>query len=560
MKKKSQNGLYVAFDIGTVSIKAAVIEVSEKGRRLATIEEELLKPLSAYPGEDEYRLQLTEALKNLASRLPMQQCQSVSALYANREMQVKIIELPGQVMPEQLDKLLNWEAKKLLSPTFREEPYSFAYKVLRKNPYTIALAVIPQRLLERFSELFTNAGIELDGAFGELFSAHSLKEIVDISGLPAMSIVNFGHSGTHLQIFSAGEMKFYRFIPSGMSEMSDPPKENELEMYSQKIRFSFDYFRAVSKLTQIDNLYFMGGGAAQPGVLPFERNYFNPTRVNIVDISSGIDISPILPELTNNQPAEDRQRRLLPYIPAVGACLASLSEDANTMSLTARLRDKKREERLARLAGMLPVWLGIGGLIVVVFALLLLKNNMQAELAQINSQLDFARMNTEAAKLKLSKHKAVADTGVKLSPPAKKALAPVLNSRMAVAESLFHVFSLKPEGLAIEEILVRSALEAESISLPGLDNESPAAAGESEEAPKSNFTSGLSEASGDEQQFREGLRGEVLIIRGSVTDNEILGSYLEGLTRKKAIIRCKSISSRKAPGDGIEFLLKGELP
>lgn len=556
MKKKSHHGLYVAFDIGTVSIKAAVIEVSDKGRRLAALEEELLKPMSAYPGEEEFRVQLVEALKSLAARLPMQQSRETSALFANRELQVKIVELPAQVQPDQLDKLLNWEAKKLLSPTFRDEPYSFSYKILRKNPYVVALSVIPQRLLERFTELFDRAGIDLSCTFAEVYGAHELKEIVDISGLPALSIVNFGHTGTHLQIFSAGELKFYRFIPSGMSDLSDPPTDNELEMYSQKIRFSFDYFRAVSKLNQIDILYFMGGGAAQPGILPFERNYFNPTRVSIVDISSGLDISLILPELADNQPAEERQRRLLPYIPAVGSCLAALAEDADSMNLTGRLKSHKRELKLEKLAGLLPVWIGLAGLVIAAVALILLRNNMQVELDTINSQLSFVRMNTEAAAIKLGKHKATAESTLRISPPARKVLAPALKARRGTADALFHSFAAKPETLKIEEILIRTALEAESINL-----ESHEAGGTEQEAePGAAFISTLVEGGFDDQQFREGLKGQVLIIKGNAEDNAAIGQYIEGLTARKALRRIKSLNTRKAAQSGIEFLLKGEMP
>lgn len=559
MKKKSQNGLYIAFDIGTVSIKAAVIELTERGQRLAAIEEELLKPISAYPGEEEFRQQLIQALKNLATRLPIQQCCEVSALFANRELQIKIIELPAQVQPDQIEKLLNWEAKKLLSPAFREEPFAFSYKILRKNPYTVALTVVPERLLERFTELFEKAGINLSGAYPEVYGAHELKEIVDISGLPALSIVNFGHSGTHLQIFSAGELKFYRFIPSGMADMSDPPTEGELEMYSQKIRFSFDYFRAVSKLNQIDILYFMGGGAAQPGVLPFERSYFNPTRVNIVDISSGLDISPVMPELTDNQPAEERQRRLLAYIPTVGACLAGLAEDAGSMNLTGRLKNKRRELKMEKLAGLLPIWITAACLVLSVILLLASRNSMKAELDTVNSQLGFLKMNTDAAMIKLSKHRATTETQIKLSPQARKVLEPVMKARTATADALFHTIDKQPAGLRTEEILVRTELEAESISL-GSQVEASPQTDEPEQEPTSPYVTRLSPETGDEQQLREGLKGEILIIRGNADTPAAVGQYAENLIGRKAIKRIRSLNTRKGRASGIEFLLKGELP
>ena len=558
MKKKLKTGLFVSFDIGSVSIKATVVEISDKGRRLAAIEEELLKPISAYPGEEEFRAQIVDSLKHMATRLPLQQSNEITALYANRELQVKIIELPSQVQPDQLDKLLNWEAKKLLSPAFREEPYAFSYKILRKAPYSVAVAVVPQRLLERFTELFEKAGISLTGTYTEVFAAHELKEIVDISGLPALSIVNFGHSGTHLQIFSAGELKFYRFIPSGLSDMSDPPTENELEMYSQKIRFSFDYFRAVSKLNHIDILYFMGGGASQHGVLPFERNYFNPTKVGIVDVSSGLDISPVLSELRNDQPAEEKQRRLLPFLPALGACLAGLAEDAGHMNLSGRLNSQKREIQMAKLAGMLPLWIGLGGMFVAVIALLFLHGNMQKELEGFNEQLSFIRMNTEAVSIKLNKQKAATENSIKLSPQAAKLLTPTIKSRGKTAETLFHVVAQKPEALNIEKIMIRTELEAESTSIGDSDSD-PIAAGE-EEAPAKFTGQGGNRVDNDEQQLREGLKGEILIVRGNAQNLESIGEYTENLTRKQAIRRVKSLNTRKGGKTGFEFLLKGVLP
>ena len=560
MKNTNNKGLYAAFDIGTVSIKAAIIEVTDSGKRIATIEEEPLKPLAEFPGEEEYRQQIVETLKNLSSRLPIKDCRHIAALYSNRELQVKIIELPSQVQSEQIDKILNWEAKKLLSPNFREEPYAFAYKVIRKNPYMVALAVIPQRLLERFAELFEAAGLSLDSAYGEVFGADALKEIVDLSGLPAMSIVNFGHSGTHLQIFAAGELRFYRFIPSGMGEMTVPPTDNELEMFSQKIRFSFDYFRAISKLNQIDSLFFMGGGAALPGVLPFARTYFNPSRVNIVDTSAGIDISPILPELADNSPAEERQRRLLPFIPAIGAIMACLSEQATPMNLSACLKNKKRDKRMKELARLLPLWVGIAGLLLIIVILFSMKSGIYQRLMETQKQLDTARIGVEALNIKTSRLRAALDTGVKLSPLARKALEPILKSRLGIDQLLFVVNQSRPEGLLIEEILLRSAAESENIALTS-EEAMPQEPGEyGEDSPKKEFLSSFAEDISESGQDSEGLIGKILIIKGSTASNEELSRFTSTLSEKRVISRYKAINSRKAGSSGLEFLFKGELP
>lgn len=559
MKSTSNKGLYAAFDLGTASIKAVIIEVTDSGSRIVTIDDEPLKLLFEFPGEQEYRHHVIESLKNLADRLPVNECQHIAALYSNRELQVKIIELPSQVHIEQIDKILNWEAKKLLSPNFREEPYAFAYKIIRKTPFMVALSVIPQRLLERFAEMFEAAGLRLDSTYGEVFAADALKEIVDISGVPAMSIVNFGHSGTHLQIFAAGELRFYRFIPSGMGEMTIPPTDNELEMFAQKIRFSFDYFRAISKLSQIDSLYFMGGGAALPGALPFARGYFNPSQVNIVDTSGGIDISLILTEISDGSPAEERQRRLLPFIPAMGAILACLSEQSNTMNLSACLKNKKRDKRMRELAKLLPLWIGIAGLLIIFMLLLAMRSGLQNRLEETRKQLDSARRDVETATIKVNNLRASLDTGVKLDTPARKVLQPILQNRLGIDQLLFVLAQARPEGLRIDEILVRSADEAENIGAIDENAQQSDNTGEyGETVPKNEFASSLADSSGDSDN--EELVGKAVIIRGIAVSNEELGRFTATLSEKRVIARYKAINSRKSGASGLEFLIRGELP
>ncbi|MEW6711652.1 MAG: hypothetical protein AB1403_17655 [Candidatus Riflebacteria bacterium] len=564
MKKTPQDGLYAAFDLGSFSIKAAVVEVNNSTPRLAAIEEDNLKAIGDFPSEEEYRVYLIETLQGLASRLPLKNCRKISVLFSNREMQVKIVELPNQVQSDQIEKILNWEAKKLLSPAFRDEPFSYSYRVIKENPYTVALAVIPQRLLEKFIELFELAKIDVDAAYAEVFAAHSLEEAVDQTGLPALSIVNFGHSGTHLQIFSAGELRFYRFIPSGMSEMSQPPKDNELEMYSQKIRFSFDYFRAVSKLSQIDALFFMGGGAASPNILPFERSYFNPARINIVDVSSHIDISPVLPDISGNTPAEEKQRRLLPFLPAVGTVLAFFSSNSENMNFALRLKKKKHEKRLEELSKSVPAIMALFGIALIAALLWYMKGNLNEELLELNKKLEMARMNHEATNTKIAKYRATNDTGVKLSPAARKTLAPVLSKQHSMAHILFFLASSCPETLVLSEVLVRNSIEAENISLENLQNQQssysePGDASQPEENVN-EFISRLDSESGGSEQYTEGLGGKILIVRGVCPSNIELASFTTGISEKKLCKRLKSVVSKKKSAKQIEFLIKGELP
>ncbi|MGM0598752.1 MAG: hypothetical protein ACQETH_02935 [Candidatus Rifleibacteriota bacterium] len=563
MNKNIPNGLYAAFDLGSASLKASVIEVNNSTPRLAAIEEESLQSFNKFPDENEYRNHLIEKIQALAERLPIKECKKVSLLFSNREMQVKLIELPAQVQSEQIDKILNWEAKKLLSPSFREEPYTFSYKIIRSNPYLVALAVIPQNLLEKFLELYEKAGINVSSIYAEVFTAHTLKETVDHTGLPALSIINFGHTGTHLQIFSAGDLRFYRFIPSGMAEMSQPPTENELEMYSQKIRFSFDYFRAVSKLNQIDAVFFMGGGAAQPNILPFERSYFNPTKINIVDISSQVDISPILPEISDNSPAEEKQRKLLPFLPSVGAILTLFNEDADKTDFAQRLNKEKKEKKLQELTKTMPFIIAACGIIIIILSLFYLRDHLNQKLKKLNKELEIAQIDMESANLKIAKYKAAADSGVKLSPAARKILKPIIHQQNSMARILYIIGSSKPENVKIQEVLIRPETEAENIKLENIENEPQYSSynqNPDAEDEKSDFISELAQESmGMENQFDQELGKEIIIIRGVSQNNEMLAKLTEVLKQKHLFKRIKSLKSHKVSAQRIEFLLKGEM-
>jgi Tfp pilus assembly PilM family ATPase len=564
MKKQNQDGLYAVFDIGSNAIKAAVLEITNGNKRLATIEKVELKPFNEFPDEIEHRNHVRESLKSLSERIPLKECTKVSSLFYHRELQVKIIELPNQIESDQIEKILNWESKKLLSPNYREEPYTFAYKILHQRPYKVALAVIPQHILETFSSLFEEAGIKLTGAFSEVFASHSLKELTDHTGLPALSIANMGQNGTHVQIFSSGELKFYRFIPSGLAEFSTPPQEKEMEVYAQKIRFSFDYFRAVSKLAQIDALFFMGGGPAKANFLPFIRSYFSPTRVGIVDISSGIDISPILPELSDNSVNEEKQRNLLSFLPAIGAILSHLEDDDNCTNLAGRLETKKAKEKLEQLSKQLPLWIGAIGIVLIAAIIFVMSSGRKATLKEAVNQLETEKTMVQATNIKIARYNTNTSQKLRLSPAGRKALKPILKDHLSGAEILFHIASSRPKTITLKEILIRSSANAENINLENQSSEVTPQPGmatsmipnESTESNEDQYSSRFSQLDG---QTDEGLTGETLVIYGFAENNKTLSEFTEKLIKKRVIKRVSSINSRKTPAKTFEFLVKGEL-
>lgn len=569
MKKKINPGLYGTIDIGTKSVKAIVIEVNDKGQRLLNIESIEINPFDTFTNEADYNKQITEAITTLAQKLELTKCKKIISLFYNRELQVKLIDFPNTVKEEQLNQTLPWEAKKLLSSHYKEEEFSYSYCITRGNPLSIALAVVPQSILDAHVSLFNGTGITPDAVYTDIFSALALQPIIDIAGLPALSIVNFGYSGTHLNIFSAGKLKFYRFIPTGTSEMTNPPQENELEMYSQKIRFSFDYFRAVSKLNQVDALFFMGGGSSIPDVLKFEQSYFSPTKINALDISSELDISPVMALSFNEEVNSENSLKLLPFVPAIGGCLAFFQDDTGRMDLLTLFKIREKEKQLEKLAKTLPLFIGIFALLISFGILYYLYSTKSEKLDNLMVEADSIVNEIDACKLKIANKKGKEPAvQIKLCPPSMKVIEPIIANRGNLSNLFLLTMRFREPGMKIDDILIRNKSEAEQITLKQENETSDSSFGMSSQEEGSPYLSRLS-SDVAEEQIKEDIDGKIVIIHGFASDinqvsrfSERLNSVVKDQNNKalpKAIKRYVNIQTKKVRGNKVEFLLKGEL-
>lgn len=571
MKKKVASGLYASIDIGSTSVKAVVVEVTDKNKRLLKAESEPLNPANSFGSEEEYNQHVSEAITKLVKSLELDKCKKISSLYNSRELQVKLIDLPNQVTVDQLDSVLVWEAKKLLSSHYKDQEFAFAYSVIKENPITVALAVIPQILLEQHLYLFENSGIKPESVYSDVFTADALRPIVDLAGLPALSIVNFGYTGSHLQIFSTGKLKFYRFIPSGVAEMSDPPTESELEMYSQKIRFSFDYFRAVSKLSQVDTMYFMGGGSQFKEVIPYAQNYFSPTKVYPLDISSAIDISPVISSVMNeNTTAQDSSSGILRFIPAIGACLTDLSEKAEHANLMTQLNYAEKEKQKEKLAQSLPIFFGIAAIIISAVILGTMYTQRDNVIKEYEQQATTLSAEKDAYKIKLaSRAPKEPEHNMKLCANSQKVVEPAIQNKRALHTLFSMIMRLREPGMKITDILIRNRQEADQIVLKAEVKDIFGEGFEDVEEDKlAPFTSKFSSTI-TEDQIKEDFDGKIAIIRGIAENTNQVSKFTEGLSvfptdskgkkLPRAIKRVLSISTQKISGNKVEFMMKGEL-
>jgi len=562
MKRHRPDGLYAAFDLGTFSVKAAVVERRQGRDVLLVLDEERLRPQSEFASETTYRDHLIQTIRALAARLPVKDCREIAGLFNSRELQTKIAELPAQVQLDQIEGILQFEGRKLLSPNFKQEPFILGYRILRDSPPTVLLTCVPQALLLKFSELFEAAGVPLTGAYSEVFASFALRTLEEAGAIPTLAFANVGHISTHLTIFAAGELKFYRHIPAGMSEIQTMAAAQDLDVYFQKIRFSFDYFRAVSKLGQIDEIRFFGGGTAQGEFLDHAREYFAPTRTALPDVSPRLDITAVM------KPGIEQGKQLLPHVPAIGTLLAHLDQEGAHGDLLGRLLERRREASLARLTTAIPLFGGGIGLVLIIAAAMFLRSGASAQLGEARHKTGIVRATVDQLRLKQAGSRTAAGAlADRMSPPERQALKPLLAPHPAPAELLFRVSQSRPDGVMLNRIRLMSLTEGsqdetEEETAPTVGE--TAATAESELLPPSVQPQPGSTGSGlaADQETNEELRGRLLEIRGTCTTPEALAGFSAALVRNGALSRIRSIKSSfsRSSGDRSKFVLKGELP
>ncbi|MFZ2956767.1 MAG: hypothetical protein WA705_07760 [Candidatus Ozemobacteraceae bacterium] len=582
MKPGLPDGIHLAFDLGSNALKAVVIERTAGHDRVASIEEELVRPPGDFPGENEYREHLVSLLKNVAERLPVKTARSIVATFNSRELQVKIVDLPQQVAGGQVENVLSWEAKKLLSPTFRTEPFLYAYRPLRAGGTQFALSVVPLSHLRRFIELFEAVGIHPDGIYPESLTGLAVKDCLATAGLPALSLINVGHLTTHIHIFSGGDLKFYRHIPSGTGEFPDPSQPAEMEVYTQKIRFSFDYFRAVTKLGGIDEIQFLGGGIRRAGFLAYCREYFAPGRVVTLDLSSRFDITPVMAHQGRDGMG------LSAFQPALTAFLAHLEASSGPTFATAnfrvRLQALEDQERWLRLSRTLPVFFSLAGCAVLVFFFSWWRGEIDLDRVLFKNRLAAAEMSVASLKTKLAQRRSQDAPVAPLPLNERKALAPLLRDRLSAGEVMLKVALSLPENVSLknfeilptgveaseepeeESVIETSAVTSGSASstgeeVPGLAMPpSPPFSGQTSAAPVSPTSAGMGgQTGGPAEEVISDLGGEILFLRGTAGNEALFLTFVNTLRKKGVITNFRRIATRKEDGK-LRFSVEGELP
>ncbi|MBF0545272.1 MAG: pilus assembly protein PilM [Candidatus Riflebacteria bacterium] len=450
MKKALNDGLYAGIDIGSFSIKAVILERKSGRSNVLQVIETLLSPQSDFPGESEYKEHLISKLVEIAEKLHLKSCKGISAIFHDKEIQVKFLELPSAPSPEQLEQMLFWEAKKLIPQNLKSEPFIFAYRSLKADLKNFALAAVPLSRFQAFLAIFDAAKIRPDALFPEAFTAISAKSLLPTATLPALSLINIGHFSTHIHIFSNGEPKFYRQIPSGTVELSEDSQDSEFEVFTQKIRFSFDYFRAVTKLGNIDEILIYGGGSLKKGLFDFAKRYFAPGRTAKLDFSSKFGLE----RLETAGLGVDID--LATYLPALIATFCYL-ENNGTDNLVDSYLKRLEKENYESISRYVPTVLATICTIILFVTIISWKNKLQEQLTQIKENIHFNEVAIAAAKAKLEKQVSAYDPFHGLSTKIKKTIEPLLRDRLSGSEIFYKIAQSKIDGIFLKQIQILPA-------------------------------------------------------------------------------------------------------
>ena len=568
MKTHLTDGLYAAFDLGSRTIKASLVEFRSGKSTLISVECEELKPFSDFPGEKEYRDHLVQSLKVISHRLPLNECREIISLFNHREMQVKVVDLPKDIPADQVDGVLYWEARKSLPQAQRGEPFVFGYKWIRESPPEFLLCVAPLARFESFLGIFESAKIKITAAFPEVFSAVAMKEKHPSSVLPAFALINVGNANTHIQIFASGEIKFYRHIPSGLTEISANPQVRELEVFSQKIRLSFDYFRAVTKLPQVDEIAFIGGGGGHKELLGFSRDYFSPGRIVNLDLANSIEMSQVAGSLGGDL------SKIVTFLPSVGAYLAHASPTSKSYNLLNRLQKQQNQEKLKSFSSSVPAMVSVFSLILGALILLAWNFSANMKLEGARQAASIAEISAAAARTSFAQKQTRIATP-KISEAEKLAYFPLLRDRLSGGEILYKISQARPEMLIlrslaiyplkdVEDILTEENLETPREEPKGPDNisdpssENPQAMQPPAALKPLGGAGTQSETTSED--LSEGLGNEVIAMNGSCNDLKTVVLFVEKLIETRVITRYRICKTSKRSGGQFDFTIVGEPP
>ncbi len=553
-KPAATDGLTIIVDLGSHAVKAAVIERQGTVNSLVAIEEEVFQPVGTFANDAAYFEHQVSVIRTLAARLPLAKAKRVLGLFNNRELQVKIVDLPREVPPEKMRDLLAWESRKLLSPNYKSEAVLFAYRAIRQSPLTVALAVVPQSQLERWLQLLTAGNIPVAGAYPAVFAAIAAKEAMGPGNVPAVSLIDIGQTTTHIQIFAMGELKFYRNIPAGISDIPAEPTDHDWETFTQKIRFSFDYFRAVTKLGQIDDIRFYGGGARRDGFLNYARGYFAPGKADLLDLSGQIDVTPVLKSGGSNR------SRLLPFYPALAVYLAGVDiAHADDTDLLLQHRQRIEQEVSQRRWQVVP--LVAGALMLVVLALVMNAHSASLDetLALRRTECKRAEEQVKALDQKVAAAQSAANRGLEQYPTAwRRQLATVCGDHTRGTDVLMGLFRNTPAGLTVQGFEIRPLVE-DNPDEPMVEARNDEDSDESGVAGASDGTAPSAGAMGAGNNALNDLGGELLVVRGTAASSGPMLAFTEQLRTARTIVRVRRLQSERVTGGTIRFLLKGEL-
>jgi type IV pilus assembly protein PilM len=294
-----QNDGYVAFDIGSSSIKMVEAAADKSGYRLLNVG---LTPLPAGAVQNNVVVEsrfVAEAVRNLIQEKGVKSSKVISAV-PGRAVIIKKLQMPRQD-DDELEANIEFEANKLIPENL--ENVNLDYQVLGYleggNKMEVLLVAVKKEIVNSFTDVIEAAGLTPAIIDVDYFAMESMYETnyEPQSAGEVIGLVHIGARYTSINVLSNGISTFTGDLPVGGEEFTDSlrralqisaeeaetfkvtgllggRKTSELEpllrpaaqSLAEDIQRTLSLYGAIASEEGIRNIYLSGGGAKVVGL------------------------------------------------------------------------------------------------------------------------------------------------------------------------------------------------------------------------------------------------------------------------------------------------------
>jgi len=380
-EKFGQNQSIIGIDVGIKSVK--IVQMADVNGEMTLVKSALVD-IGGLPGKQEEAL---ASLKTALSGFETKGAKIIAIINCPQTCTRKIVT--PQMPKKELAQAIRWEAKNAIPFSIDEALMDFEIldEITEKGvkKLVVAVSASPQKTVNKFLSLFTQAGIEISAMIPIALSLQNLIAISKEKQESNIAIVEMGASITELNIFQKGRLAFSRKLPiagdditkamtstlmssqgkveltleeaekikkeqgipsgEGVEEIDGKILSSQIlalvrpcvEQFASEIERSFDFFREESHGEQVNKIVLFGGGAQLKGLIAFLHNELDIA----VEMGNSFEGIQSLSKIEN-----DKENAGIRFDLAIGAVLMK-SDKINLLPVEVKEKTKRFVEYLS---------------------------------------------------------------------------------------------------------------------------------------------------------------------------------------------------------------------